>query len=79
MVQRWPKNIIAELIATDVLRSEEFEGEFDDLIVRIKIFSDHWYESSSIYDDLSKDEKIYKYSRLLMQHFYPYLTEKGRK
>lgn len=72
------KNLIEDLITHDFLRPEEFEGEFDDLIVRIKIYSDHWLESSSIYDDLSKEEKINKYSYLLMQHFYPYLTETGK-
>jgi len=72
------KKLIEDLIANNFLRSEEFEGEFDDLIVRIKIFSDHWLESSSIYDDMSKEEKINKYSYLLIQHFYPYLSENGR-
>lgn len=72
------KKAIGEMIANDLLRSEEFDGEFDDLIVRIKIYSDHWLESSTIYDDLSREEKINKYSYLLIQHFYPYLTENGR-
>jgi AcrR family transcriptional regulator len=72
------KNIITNMIANDLLRSEEFIGEFDDLIVRIKIFSDHWLESSSIYDELPMEETIKKYSYLLMQHFYPYLTENGK-
>ncbi len=72
------KNIIANMIANDLLRYEEFKGEFDDLIVRIKIFSDHWLESSSIYDELPMEETINKYSYLCMQHFYPYLTENGK-
>lgn len=72
------KKVIGDMIACDLLRSEEFDGEFDNLILRIKIYSDHWLESSSIYDDLSKEEKINKYSYLLIQHFYPYLTETGR-
>jgi|JI10StandDraft_1071094.scaffolds.fasta_scaffold05127_6 AcrR family transcriptional regulator len=72
------KKAIEDMIASDLIRSEEFDGEFDDLIVRIKIYSDHWLESSSIYDNLSNEEKINKYSYLLIQHFYPYLTENGR-
>ncbi|WP_165764763.1 TetR/AcrR family transcriptional regulator [Winogradskyella aurantia] len=72
------KKVIGDMIASDLIRSEEFDGEFDDLIVRIKIYSDHWLESSSIYDDLSKEEKINKYSYLLLQHIYPYLTDKGK-
>lgn len=73
------KQFIEDLIANDFLRNEEFEGEFDDLIIRIKIFSDHWLESSSIYDDLSKDVKINNYAYLLIQHFYPYLTHVGKE
>lgn len=72
------KKLIAALIANDLLRSEDFKGEFDDLIVRIKIFSDHWLESSSIYDELAWEEMINRYSYLLIQHFYPYLTHKGK-
>lgn len=72
------KNIIGDMISKDLLRSEELEDEFDDLIVRIKIYSDHWLESSFIYDELSKEEMINKYSDLLIQHFYPYLSEKGK-
>lgn len=72
------KKLIDDLIANNFLRTEEFKGEFDDLIVRIKIFSDHWLESSSIYDDMTKEERIKKYAYLLVQHFYPYLSENGR-
>lgn len=72
------KKLIDELITNNFLRTEEFKGEFDDLIVRIKIFSDHWLESSSIYDDMTKEERIKKYAYLLVQHFYPYLSENGR-
>src|SRR6056297_286265 len=72
------KNIIRDMIERELFRSEEFENEFDDLIVRIKIYSDHWLESSSIYDELSKEKRIHKYSCLLIQHFYPYLTDKGK-
>ena len=72
------KNVIKEMIAKGLLRSEELENEFDDLIVRIKIYSDHWLESSSIYDEYTKEKKIDKYSYLLMQFFYPYLTIKGK-
>lgn len=72
------KKLIDDLITNNFLRTEEFKGEFDDLIVRIKIFSDHWLESSSIYDDMTKEERIKKYAYLLVQHFYPYLSENGR-
>lgn len=72
------KNTLEQMRAKGLLCPEEFDKEFDDLIVRIKIFSDHWLESSSIYDEITKEEKIDKYARLLMQHFYPYLTKKGK-
>jgi AcrR family transcriptional regulator len=72
-------NTIEILNAKDMMRNEEFDHEFDHLITRIKIFSDHWLESSSIYDKLPSEEMINKYAFLLLQHFYPYLTEKGKK
>ena len=72
------RHTIALMKAKDILRNEEFENEFDYLINRIKIFSDHWLESSSIYDECTTEEKINKYSYLLIQHFYPYLTQKGK-
>lgn len=73
------RNMIEQLITAGQFRKEELMNEYDDLIVRIRIYSDHWLASSSIYDELSKEEIIEKYAYLLIQHFYPYLTNKGKE
>jgi AcrR family transcriptional regulator len=73
------QNVINELISVNLMRTEEFDNEYAQLINLIKIFSDHWLVSASIYDDLTKQEKLDKYSYLLMIHFYPYLTLEGKK
>lgn len=73
------RNMIEQLITAGQFRSEELLNEYDDLIVRIKIYSDHWLASSSIYDELPTEEIIEKYAYLLIQHFYPYFTSKGKE
>ncbi|MEM8763709.1 MAG: TetR/AcrR family transcriptional regulator [Bacteroidota bacterium] len=76
---RMYRSVIELMKAKKLIRSEEREDEFKDLITLIKIYSDHWLESSSIYDDGRRDEKIRKYAYLLMSFFYPYLTDKGKE
>ena len=71
-------SLISGLIAENLMREEDFESEYDQLITLIKIYSDHWLVSSNIYDSSSKQEKIEKYSKLLLTFFYPYLTDKGK-
>ena len=61
------------------MRNELYKGEFEELIDRIKIFSDAWIPSSEIYDSGSAEKIIQKYTQLFMGFFFPYLTEKGRK
>jgi len=73
------RGVIEQMKSEKLIRSEEFNNEFDHLIALIKIYSDSWLVSSSIYDDLSKEEMLDKYSFLLMTHFYPYLSEKGKE
>lgn len=73
------RSVIALMIEKKWMKAAEFENEYKQLIVLIKIFSDHWLVSSSIYDNLPVLEKIEKYSRLLMAHFYPYLTPMGKE
>ncbi|MEZ4772912.1 MAG: TetR/AcrR family transcriptional regulator [Bacteroidia bacterium] len=75
---RMYQTVIEQMINNGLMRAEEFENEFKNLITLIKILSDHWLTSSSIYDILSKEEKIEKYAFLLISFFYPYLTEKGK-
>ena len=73
------RDIIHDMVEARLMQAEETENEFNDLIVLIKIYSDHWLVSSSIYDELSKAEMLDKYSYLLLRHFYPYLTNNGKQ
>jgi len=73
------QELISVLIARNLMRKAEFDDEYSHLITLIKIFSDHWFVSSSIYDVLSKEERIEKYTYLLMTHFYPYFTVTGKE
>ncbi|HAY71728.1 MAG TPA: hypothetical protein DCX89_07530 [Saprospirales bacterium] len=73
------QELISVLIARNLMRQAEFDDEYNQLIILIKIFSDHWFVSSSIYDVLSNEERIEKYAYLLMTHFYPYFTVTGKE
>lgn len=70
---------IHKAVELKLMRGELYKGEFDELIVRIKIFSDAWIASSEIYDTGAAEKIIQKYTQLFMGFFFPYLTEKGRK
>jgi AcrR family transcriptional regulator len=70
---------IKKAVDLKLMRNELYKGEFEELIDRIKIFSDAWIPSSEIYDSGSAEKIIQKYTQLFMGFFFPYLTEKGRK
>ncbi|MBK6953661.1 MAG: TetR/AcrR family transcriptional regulator [Crocinitomicaceae bacterium] len=70
---------IKKAVDLKLMRNELYTGEFDELIVRIKIFSEAWIPSSEIYDSGPVEKIIQKYTQLFMGFFFPYLTEKGRK
>ncbi|MFZ1751410.1 MAG: TetR/AcrR family transcriptional regulator [Saprospiraceae bacterium] len=69
---------IQKAVDQNLMRQELYKGEYDELIERIKIFSDAWIASSAIYDSTEKNNIIEKYVKLFMGFFYPYLTDKGR-
>ncbi len=73
------RSVMDQIINNGLMRTYEYENEFENLITLIKIFSDHWIASSNIYDNFSREEKIEKYAYLLISFFYPYLTENGKK
>ncbi len=73
------RNVIEQLIDKGLMRTEEFEDEYDRLITLIRIFSDNWLVSSSIYDEEKNEVTLEKYSHLLLTYLYPYLTRKGKE
>jgi len=73
------RGVISFMIDKKIMRKEEYKDEYQQLFTHIKIYSDHWIVSSSIYDELSVEEKIEKYANLFMAFFYPYLTSEGKE
>lgn len=73
------KEVIDKAVQHDYMREELYPTEYDTFIEHIKIFSDFWISSSAIYDNQNKKTLINKYTRLFVQLFFPFLTEKGRK
>lgn len=70
--------VIQLSIENGLMRTEIYKGEYNNLIKRIRIFSDHWLTSAYIYDGLEQEPDFDKYTDLFMDQFYPYLTKKGR-
>jgi len=72
------EELIQLSIENGLMRKEIYKSEYDNLIKRIRIFSDHWLTSAFIYDGLEQEPDFDKYTNLFVDQFYPYLTEKGR-
>ena len=70
--------VITKGIEEGYMRPAEYDKEYEALIRRIRIFSDHWIASSAIYDDQNAAKIIEQYTFLFINMFYPYLTEKGK-
>lgn len=73
------RNAINQAVKQGYMREQEYDNEYDSLILTIKIFSDSWISSSEIYETIPSQEIIEKYSSLFVKLFFPYLTEKGKK
>ena len=69
---------ISDAIEEGIMRKEEYAGEYEQFIKRIRIFSDFWISSSEIYNSGEIEEIIEEHVQLFMNMFYPYLTEKGK-
>ncbi len=72
------RELIDKLVSQSMMRTEEFDGEYDILINQIKMFSDHWIVSSTIYDNMMVNDRIEKYAFQLTSIFFPYLTKSGK-
>jgi len=72
------ESIVSLLQQKELVRQEEFEGEFASLQKRMSIVGDFWISSSEILDaDHSK--QVDQYKNILSEFIYPYLTPKGKK
>ncbi len=73
------QDAVAILVAKGLMRSEDFEGEYKNLHLRLSLFGDFWVSFSEIRDDLPAAERISKYALHFMEMLYPYFTKKGKK
>jgi len=72
------REAIADAIQEGIMRKEEYKGEYEAFIKRIRIFSDFWISSSEIYNSGKVDQIIEEHVQLFMNMFYPYLSKKGK-
>ncbi|MFK7772260.1 MAG: TetR/AcrR family transcriptional regulator [Saprospiraceae bacterium] len=73
------KMFIQMLIQAGLLRKEEIENEYQNLIRRMMILSDFWLASAEISHEKMNKKQIEKYLEITSQVIYPYLTVKGKR
>lgn len=67
-----------EMTKNDIMKKEQFEGEYEMLFKRLQILTDFCFSNASIYyTNISSDIKN-QYKKIILHELYPYLTEKGK-
>ncbi len=66
------------LIEAGILRQEELPNEYLFLYKRFQILGDFWISSAEVATQQVNNNTILKYSEILRQAIYPYLTKKGK-
>jgi hypothetical protein len=59
--------------------SESYPKQYENLIKQFYIIGDFWISEAEILFTGTEEQKVEYYSRLSLQFFYPYLTEKGQR
>ena len=67
------------LVDKGIMRKEELPNEYLNLYDRFQIIGDFWISSAEVVADEIEKDVIVKYSEILKQTIYPYLTETGKK
>jgi len=67
------------LIQSSLMREEEIENEYQNLIRRMMILSDFWLASAEINREKMNKKQVEKYLTITSQVIYPYLTAKGKR
>lgn len=65
-------------IANGIMRPPAFEGEYEGLNERIRVFSDYWIASAAVYKE-PEETTVDKYHKLLVETFFAYFTEPARE
>lgn len=72
-------SLIDVLIEKEIMRKKMIPNEFENLFKRIQILSDFWMSSVVIENNDITKEAVSRYSEIIHQTFFPYLTIKGQK
>jgi len=67
------------LVEHNLMRKEVFPNEYKNLYKRFQILSDFWISDAEINSSKITPKAILKYSEILIQAIYPYLTKEGQK
>jgi len=67
------------LIQSGLMRKEEIENEYHNLIRRMMILGDFWLASAEINREKMNKKQVTKYLEITSQVIYPYLTAKGKR
>ncbi len=67
------------LIENDLMRKEILPNEYNFLYKRIQILGDFWISDAEIASSKITKKTISKYSKILTQAIFPYLTVKGQE
>jgi len=62
-------------VQNGIMRPADFEGEYEHLAERIRIFSDFWLASADLYAMKEKETILEKHFQLYKDMLYPYLTK----
>jgi len=66
------------LVANELMRPEEFEGEYQNLYARMNILGDNWINAQELLQG-NLESPVDYYALLLFEVFYPYFTPKGKE
>ena len=67
------------LITHGLIREEQLPNEYYHLYKRLQIIGDFWISSASIESLSLNQETIEKYTKIMNEAIYPYLTDAGKK
>ncbi len=71
--------LFVELVDKGLMREEELPNEYRFLYERFQILGDFWISSAEVGNGNVTQKMIARYSDVLTQAIYPYLTPKGKK
>lgn len=65
-------------ITNGIMRAPAFEGEYEGLNDRIRVYNDFWIASASVYGE-PLETTVDKYHRLLLEMFFAYFTREAQR